>query len=69
MIWGVFGGLAVLMFFSGFLVWLAFRNGRVTEKSSKESEINEAVRRALLVRDRLQRDPDYARRVRERFTR
>ncbi len=50
-------------------VFLARREGRAAERLSKEEEINRAVEKARLARLRLDRDADYARRVRHAFTR
>ena len=50
-------------------VRLARQQGRAQMKADKEEEINRAVLNAVLARDRLERDPDYARRLRETFTR
>ncbi len=47
----------------------AFRAGREEEKAQNERGRNEHVEKALLYRDRLRRDADYARRLRARFTR
>lgn len=47
----------------------AFRAGRSAEKAQAERGKNEHVEKALLHRDRLRRDADYARRLRARFTR
>lgn len=48
---------------------LARRNGQAQERLSKEEEIDRAVEKARLARSRLDRDADYARRVRDAFTR
>lgn len=62
-VFGLFAALAALA------VLLARREGRTTERLSKEEEINRAVEKARLARSRLDRDADYARRVRDAFTR
>ena len=51
------------------LVVYIWRAGNQSALLTKEEEINEAVRKAILIRDRLRRDPDYARRLRNRFSR
>lgn len=66
-----------LTMLAGFIVLGSFfvlaiyiwRAGKQSALLTKEEEINEAVRKAVLVRDRLRRDPDYARRLRARFSR
>lgn len=53
----------------GLAVFLAQKQGKAAMRADKEEEINNAVLKAVLVRDRLERDPDYARRLRQTFTR
>lgn len=48
---------------------LARGDGEKSAKLTREEMINEAVKKALETRDRLQRDADYAERVRNRFSR
>lgn len=43
--------------------------GKTEQKLTKEEEINDAVQKALAIRDQLRRDNTYAERVRQRFTR
>lgn len=58
-------GIATLYAF-----YLIVKNaGKTEQKLTKEEEINEAVQKALDVRDHLRRDTAYAERVRKRFTR
>lgn len=58
-------GIAALYAF-----YLIVKNaGKTEQKLTKEEEINEAVEKALDVRDHLRRDTAYAERVRKRFTR
>ncbi len=64
------GLLAALLLFSfAALLFMARRAGKKEEALDKEEEINRAVLKAALYRDRLDHDPYYARRVRGRFTR
>lgn len=66
------GTLAALAALAGFLALfyaLARRAGAVQARLTKEEEIHAAVEKALAARERLRHDADYARRVRERFTR
>lgn len=49
--------------------WAGRRYGRSDERKNKAEEINEKARKAILIRQRLRDDDDYARRVRTRFTR
>lgn len=57
----------------GVLVWLAlqasYRNGRMQARHESDVEQRKTVMQAAHVRDRLLRDPAFARSVRERFTR
>ncbi len=65
----IFIGMLFFLFLTGFLVLISFRGGKTAERAGKEEEINAAVKKALAVHDRLQHDADYAKRVRQRFTR
>lgn len=47
----------------------AYAAGKNSARKTKAEEINDAVFRALLARDRLRRDSAYADRVRQRFSR
>ena len=53
----------------GLSYWAGRRYGRSDERKNKAEEINEKARQAILIRQRLRDDADYARRVRTRFTR
>lgn len=65
-----YGFLLVFALITGMGAYVLIKkSGQTQEKLTKEEEINEAVRKGLEVRDRLQRDADFARRVRDRFTR
>lgn len=52
-----------------FLVFTLKKQGREEERLEAQKEELDAVKDANNIRDRLKHDPDYARRVRDRFTR
>ncbi len=58
----------VMVVFIMALRW-AYRAGQENARRGREEEINDAARKALRHHDRLLHDPDYAERVRRRFTR
>ncbi|TVQ82106.1 MAG: hypothetical protein EA357_10665 [Micavibrio sp.] len=60
---GVFG----LLVYAGFRA--AYRAGEEKQRAENETQKRDAALRAGHVRDRLRRDADFARRVRQRFTR
>lgn len=68
-IWDWFIGLVravtanVAAFFAGFTY------GSIKEKKKQSDEELEAMQDAKAIRDRLKRDPDFTKRVRDRFTR
>ena len=50
--------------------YLVVKNaGKTEQKLTKEEEINDAVQKAISIRDHLRRDAAYAERMRKRFTR
>lgn len=58
-------GLGVL----GLALYACYHAGKSDQKARELDEHLSSGRRAFLARDRLRRDPGYARRVRDRFTR
>lgn len=58
-----------VVFLIGLVIYLAKNQGRSEMRADKEEEINHAALKAVLIRNRLDSDPDFARRVRENFTR
>lgn len=49
--------------------YVCYHAGKSDQKARELDEHLSSHRKARLARDRLRRDPDYARRVRDRFTR
>lgn len=63
----VVSGVALAALYAFYLI--VKNAGKTEQKLTKEEEINDAVQKALAIRDRLHRDNAYAERVRKRFTR
>jgi len=51
------------------LIYIARKMGESDATATHEEKINDAVQKALMARDRLHADADFAKRVRERFKR
>ncbi len=60
----IFGGGLV-----GLVVWLSYRSGRFEQRDDDNDRTSQAMAQAAHTRDRLVRDPAFAKRVRARFRR
>lgn len=64
--------IGLVVVFAGFLYFVlrsVKNSGKVEERSATQAEVLHDVQDAEKIHDRLRNDPDYAKRVRERFTR
>ena len=62
-------GLILNAIFKAFGVNRDEQIGALKQANKEDAEVFDDVKKALDARDRLRSDPDYARRVRERFSR
>jgi hypothetical protein len=62
-------GLSALLVVIALFFYAAWKSGRTSHIAEDEEKKNDAVEKALSARDRLLRDPDFADRVRRRFSR
>jgi len=59
----------VLFFAIGLAAYWAYRSGRSAERAARQERQSDEVAKTRRLLDRLRRDADYARRLRDRFTR